>query len=48
MRILRLDELDACRKYIQNNPKNWMAPTEKIIEQTQKRNRYEAPNRKNQ
>ena len=47
-RILRLDESDACRKYIQNNPENWMAPTEKIIEQTKKSNRYEAPNRKNQ
>jgi putative transposase len=31
-RILRLDELDACRKYIQNNPKKWMTPADKINE----------------
>lgn len=32
-RVLRMDELDACRKYIQNNPKKWMAPADKINEQ---------------
>ena len=31
-RILRLDELDACRRYIQNNPEKWMTSSDKIIE----------------
>jgi putative transposase len=28
-RILRLDELDACGKYIQNNPEKWMTSADK-------------------
>ena len=32
-RILRLDELDSCRKYIQNNPKKWLPAADKINEQ---------------
>jgi putative transposase len=30
-RILRLDELDTCRKYIQNNATKWMTHADKII-----------------
>jgi len=29
-RILRLDELDSCRKYIQNNPEKWLTAVDKI------------------
>ena len=32
-RIHRLDELDSCRKYIQNNPKKWLTAADKINEQ---------------